>query len=187
MRPFADGAMNNFTIRAERPGDEEAIARVHRRAFESDVEARLVSALRGACCVPVSLVAELKFQADATADQHFGIVGHVLFSELRIVRAESAQRSLALAPVAVLPAHQRQGIGSALVREGISTCRAAGYPAVFVLGHREYYPRFGFSPELARQFECVYAGEHFMALELQPGSLDGAHGRIEYPQPFSEL
>jgi putative acetyltransferase len=179
--------MNEFTIRAERPGDEAAIAAVHQAAFESAAEPRLASALREGGFVRVSLVAECKHPADGAGTGQCKIVGHILFSELRIVAGKESRPALALAPLAVLPTQQRQGIGTDLVVEGLSACRADGHEAVFVLGHLDYYPRFGFSPELASRFECAYAGPHFMALELQPGALERVGGRIEYPRPFSEL
>jgi putative acetyltransferase len=93
-----------------------------------------------------------------------------------------------LAPMAVLPALQRHGIGSRLVREGIEACRRAGYPAIIVVGHPGYYPRFGFShcvvAHLANPFS---AGEAFMGLELAPRALTSAAGRIVYPSPFDLL
>jgi putative acetyltransferase len=92
-----------------------------------------------------------------------------------------------LAPLAVLPDYQRQGIGTALIRHGLDACRDLGHDAVFVLGHREYYPKFGFSPELAARLDCAYACENFMALELRQGALKGLTGRIEYAGPFSQL
>jgi putative acetyltransferase len=90
----------------------------------------------------------------------------------------------ALAPLAVAPARQRRGIGSALVRRGLDVCRERGRAAVIVLGHPSYYPRFGFSAALARGFRAPYAGEAFMALELTPGALAAGAGDVRYPKAF---
>jgi putative acetyltransferase len=91
---------------------------------------------------------------------------------------------LALAPLAVTPARQRQGIGSQLVREGLRACAAAGHRIVVVLGHPAYYPRFGFSAALARPLKAPFSGESFMAAELVPGALPGVAGEVRYPPPF---
>jgi putative acetyltransferase len=92
--------------------------------------------------------------------------------------------ALALAPLAVLPENQRQGIGSELVRDGLMACRAAGQRIVVVLGHAHFYPRFGFSSELAVPLNSPFAGEAWMALELVPEALAGVTGRVCYPPPF---
>jgi putative acetyltransferase len=164
-------------IREELPADREAVRQVNRLAFAGDAEAQLVDRLREGGYTEVSLVAEVDGQ----------IAGHILFSPLAIVGAEHSVSALALAPMAVLPEYQKQGIGSQLVRQGLDACRKRGHRSVIVLGHAEYYPRFGFDPALARPLESPYAGEHFMALELEPGALAGVAGRVEYAPPFNEL
>lgn len=160
-------------IRPEDEGHVEGIRAVHRAAFGGEAEAGLVDALRAGGHVRLSLVAE-----DAGR-----VVGHILFSELNI----DATPGLALAPMGVLPSHQRRGVGSALIRDALARVRELGHRIVVVLGHREYYPRFGFRAELAAPFESPYAGEHFMALELQPGALQGVRGRVAYAPPFDAL
>jgi putative acetyltransferase len=145
-----------------------------------EAEARLVDRLRDGGFARVSLVAELNGR----------VVGHILFSELPVMtRQGTVVPALALAPMAVLPEFQRQGIGSALVRTGLERCRElGGYGVVFVLGHLDFYPRFGFLADLARSVESPYAGEHFMAVELEPGAMAQLKGgRVEYPSPFEEL
>lgn len=93
--------------------------------------------------------------------------------------------ALSLAPMAVLPSHQRQGIGSRLVEAALEACREAGHRIVVVLGHPEFYPRFGFSAGLARPLESPFGGgEAWMALELVPGALGGVEGRVEFSLPF---
>lgn len=161
-------------IRTEKPADRDGVAHVHREAFRQDDEARLVDALRDGGYARLSLV----------ADADPGIVGHILFSDLPIVAATGTVGALSLAPVAVLPSSQLHGIGSALIRQGLDACREQGHRIVVVLGHAAYYPRFGFSPELARPLRSPFTGEHWMALELVPGALKGVTGDVRYPPPF---
>ena len=96
---------------------------------------------------------------------------------------------MGLAPMAVLPARQRGGIGSALVRAGLDACRQLGCTAVVVLGHPAYYPRFGFQPASRFALGCEYdvPDEAFMALEVEPGSLVGKAGTIRYHRAFAEV
>jgi putative acetyltransferase len=91
--------------------------------------------------------------------------------------------------MAVVPAQQRTGLGSALVRAGLEQCRKLGFGAVVVLGHPDYYPRFGFSPAARFGIGCEYEApqEAFMAIELQPGYLKGASGKVEYHAAFDEV
>src|SRR5687767_1467058 len=121
-------------IRSESPSDIPAIHEVVRAAFGQDDEAVLVDALRDGGYLRVSLVAELDDK----------IVGHVLFSELPIVTESGVVPALSIAPLAVVPELQKRGIGSELMRRGLDACREAGHRIVVVLGHPEYYPRFGF-------------------------------------------
>jgi putative acetyltransferase len=162
------------TVRSEGPEDLEAIREVNRQAFGREDEARLVDALRDGGYARLSLVAEQSRQ----------VAGHILFSDLPIVMQTGTLHAVALAPVAVLPAHQRQGIGSLLIREGLRSCAEAGHRVVVVLGHPTYYPRFGFSARLARQLKAPFSGPAFMALELAPGALAGVTGQVHYPPPF---
>jgi putative acetyltransferase len=166
----------NVLIRPETSADHEAIRHVNRLAFGQDAEARLVDALRNGGYVRASLVAEKDAQ----------VVGHVLFSDLPIVTEAGTIPALALAPMAVLPEVQNQGIGSAQVRCGLEVCKAQGHRIVVVLGHPHFYQRFGFSSKLAAHLESLYSGrESFMAMELVPGALDGVTGRAQYPAPFN--
>jgi putative acetyltransferase len=161
-------------VRAETPEDQEAIREVNRKAFGRDDEARLVDALRDGGYARLSLVAE----------EGGRIVGHVLFSDLSIITEADTLHALALAPVAVLPERQRQGIGSRLIQEGLRACAKAGHQAVVVLGHADYYPRFGFSAGLAERLKSPFSGPAFMAMELTPGALAGVTGKVRYPPPF---
>jgi putative acetyltransferase len=161
-------------IRPEVATDYEAIRVVNQRAFSGDDEARLVDALRAGGYARLSLVAEVDGR----------VVGHILFSELPIVTESGTVAALSLAPMAVLPEFQRRGIGSQLIERGLAMCRELGHRIVVVLGHEEYYPRFGFSCELARPLASPFSGKSWMALELVPGALAGVVGRVEYPPPF---
>ena len=161
-------------IRDERATDVAAIRRVNIAAFEADDEADLVDQLRTDGDVVVSLVAEL----DAT------IVGHILFSRLSVDANDHAVSGAALAPMAVVPRCQNLGIGSALVNAGLQRCRRLGVELVAVLGHQNYYPRFGFSAELAKRLGPPYGGPSFMALELVPNVLR-RRCRVRYAEAFS--
>jgi putative acetyltransferase len=115
------------------------------------------------------------------------IIGHILFTKLPIETGSAVIRAAALAPVSVAPLRQRQGIGSTLVRKGIDACFKRGVNVVIVVGHLDYYPRFGFSAEKAKCISSKYSGPHFMALELTPHILDGIVGKVRYPAAFSEV
>jgi putative acetyltransferase len=164
----------NVEVRRERADDLEAVREVIRQAFGQDDEARLVDALRAGGYSRLSLVA---VEGEC-------VVGHVLFSDLPIVTPGGTLPGLALAPLAVRPAHQRRGFGSRLVREGLRACAEAGHRIVVVLGHPDYYPRFGFSAQLAERLKAPFSGPAFMALELVPGALTGVTGEVRYPPPF---
>jgi putative acetyltransferase len=165
------------SVRPERAEDGAAVRAVHRAAFPTDTEARLVDRLRARGQARVSLVAE----ADG------GVVGHILFSPVSVLTPSGPCQGLGLAPLAVLPPHQRRGIGSALVREGLAACRREGCGFVVVLGHPGYYPRFGFRRASAVGLGNEYgADEAFMVLELQPGSLPAGGGLVRYGPEFAE-
>ena len=91
--------------------------------------------------------------------------------------------------MAVLPDHQKQGIGSAMVRSGLDACRQAGHRIVIVLGHADYYPRFGFTPAGDRGLRPPFPApdEAFMALALVPAGLDKISGTVRYPPAFDEV
>ena len=162
-------------IRDEDPSDFGEIAALLDLAFGGTGESSLAAGLRAEGAVIAALVA---------IGNDGRVLGHVLFSELPIKTAAGSLRATALAPLAVLPAHQRQGVGAALVRAGLAVCRERGVAAVVVLGDPVYYPRFGFSPEIARNLRAPFRGPAFMAMELVRGCLDGANGTVRYAAAF---
>ena len=164
-------------IRPEEPGDIRAIHQVNRQAFETAVEASLVDALRRQAQPLISLVAVVDDE----------VAGHILFSPVTL-SSDPGARIMGLAPMAVVPAKQRQGIGTALVRAGLEECRRLSFEAVIVLGHADYYPRFGFVPASRYGLTCEYdvPDDVFMVLELSPGTLEGRSGVIRYHAAFGD-
>ncbi|MFN7925822.1 MAG: N-acetyltransferase [Bryobacteraceae bacterium] len=161
-------------IREETSVIHSAIRQIHEAAFKRADEADLVDRLRANGAILLSLVAELEGEA----------AGSVIFSRMTIETPSACIDAVALAPVAVLPEHQRTGVGSELIRSGLDILRQRGERIVIVLGHPEYYPRFGFSVEAAAALDSPFPRHAFMALELVPGALDGVRGRVRYPPAF---
>ncbi len=162
-------------IRPEAPKDLAAVRAVNEAAFGTSTEADIVDTLRGTAQPLVSLVADL----DGS------VVGHILFSPVTL-DAPSGLKLMGLGPMAVLPQHHGQGIGSALVAEGLKHCAALGCDAVVVLGHPDYYPRFGFETASKHGIGSDYdvLDEVFMIKELKPGSLRGVSGKVSYDEAF---
>jgi len=162
-------------IRLERREDAPRIHDLHRAAFGATLEGDIVAALRAAGAARVSLVAVDEGE----------IVGHILFSPVTIAGADGL-RIVALGPMAVVPDRQRRGIGSSLVDAGIEECRKSGAQAVFVVGHPEYYPRFGFVQAVRFGISCEFdvPDDVFMVLELAPGALQGRAGVVHFHEAF---
>ena len=158
-------------IRLAEPRDHSPIRALLLAAFPDATEADLVERLRADGFAEIELVAE-------EADE---IIGHILFSPM-----EAPLRALGLAPVSVIPARQRGGVGSKLIERGHELARANGWQAIFLVGEPEYYRRFGYSLEAARPFECAYSGDYFMMLRLEQ-PLPVSFGKVCYPPPFAEL
>ncbi|HYB70480.1 MAG TPA: N-acetyltransferase [Candidatus Bathyarchaeia archaeon] len=164
-------------IRPEVPPDYPSVRAVNLRAFGRSAEARLVDLLRQRGHAVVSLVAVVAGQ----------VVGHIIFSPVTLDPAENI-RAVGLGPMAVLPEHHNRGIGSQLVVEGLRACRDAAQDLVVVLGHRGYYPRFGFSRARDHGLESEYdAPNALMVLELTPGTLVKVSGVARYPSEFREM
>lgn len=167
--------MGRVVVREEQPADHAAVRALHQAAFEGPDEAALVDALRA---LPAH-----RPEWSLVAVDDVRVVGHVMYS--RVGLGDGPRGALALAPMAVVPDRQRQGIGGALVREGLRRADAAGEPLVIVVGYPEYYPRFGFVP--ARPLGLLppeeWPDEAWMAIPL------GAHrpedrGAVQYAPPF---
>jgi putative acetyltransferase len=168
-------------IRAEATGDATAIRRVHELAFGQPDEARLVDALRGseAWLPEFSLVAE----------EGEEVVGHVLLSRIWLTGPAGSSPAVALAPVAVLPRRQRQGIGAALVRAAIDTAQRRGERLIVVLGDPEYYGRFGFRAARSHGVTGPYdvPDPVFAVLPLAAYDPSRDRGRVDYPAAFGGL
>jgi putative acetyltransferase len=165
--------MAPIEVRDERPADVEATRAVNRQAFGQDLEGRIVDALRANGAATLSLVA---IDDDA-------VVGHIMFSPLSVGSATG----VGLGPMAVLPSHQRRGIGSRLVEAGLERLRSAGCPFVVVLGHPSFYPRFGFEPGAAYGLTCEWdvPSEAFMVKVLDATASGSLRGVARYRAEFS--
>jgi len=170
--------VSGMQVRPERRSEFAAVHALNLAAFPSAAEADLVDALREQATPLVSLVAE----SAGT------VVGHILFSPVTL-GGRPDLRLMGLGPMAVAATHRSRGVGSALVRAGLSQCRSIGAVAVVVLGHPGYYPRFGFRPagKLGIQSEYDVPKEAFMALELVPGALRDVSGTVKYHHAFADL
>ena len=167
-----------MNIRPETKQDKTAIQEINQSAFETFAEAKLVDTLREQCHSIISLIAE----------ENREVVGHIMFSPVTL-RGSPDLKIMGLAPMAVFPKYQRQGIGSALVQTGLDECKKHDFGAVVVLGHTNYYHKFGFIPAAQFGIDCEYEvpGDAFMVVELQPNYLSGAKGKIIYHSVFSNV
>ena len=163
-------------IREEEPADRESVRRLNLAAFANGPEAAVVDKLRATCDGYLAFV--------AVESGH--VVGHILFTPATIDDCDVV--GMGLAPMAVVPSRQRDGIGSRLVRHGLGHLKADGCPFVIVLGHPEYYPRFGFEPASDHGLFYVEAGyaSAFFVLELVPGSLAELDGEVRYHPAFGD-
>jgi len=163
-------------IREERPADVAAVREVNRRAFEQERESNIVDALRANGGALLSLVATI----------HDQVIGHVMYSRVSV---GDMVNGAALGPMAVLPEHQRQGIGTRLIDTGNQKIKDAGYPFIIVVGHAEYYPRFGFRPAGKYGIKCEWdvPEEVFMVLMLDAAKMQGVAGLAKYRDEFSTI
>jgi putative acetyltransferase len=168
----------SVTIRPETPSDAPGVRLVNEAGFGRRDEADIVDRLREDVVTYLGLVA-------VEADR---VIGHIAFSGITMEPPRPDRLAVGLAPMAVLPQRQREGIGSALVREGLSACRRAGADLVFVLGHPTYYPRFGFEPAANFGVRCAFEvpPEAFLVLALSSNALDGVEGVAHYASPLND-
>lgn len=168
----------NVTIRQEQPGDYESIKRLNDEAFGQENEGRMVNALRKTSkfITSLSLIAEM----------NNNILGHILFYPVTIKTDKGNYDVLSLAPLAVLPADQNKGIGSKLVKKGLEHCKETDFDVVIVVGHPNYYPRFGFKPASKWNIKLPLDApeEAFMVLELKENTLDRYAGTVIFPKEY---
>ena len=171
--------MNKLVIRPETPADISAIHRLNELAFGQPGEADLVDALRRADALALSLVA-------VDGDE---IVGHIAFSPVTIAADGAGADALGLAPMAVLPARQKTGIGARLIADALARCEKMEYGLVVVLGDPAYYRRFGFvtSKPHGIAWEHEVPADVFMVRELRDGALDGVTGIVKYRPEFDAV
>jgi len=166
-----------IAVRAEGDADHARVHEIHAAAFGRLDEAELVEALRRLAHPRLSLVAEREGR----------VVGHVFFSPVALEGTAGGPAAAGLAPVAVDPAHQGSGVGSALVRAGLRRCPERGWRAVFLVGDPDYYARFGFA--LAAPAGFTYGDPHLdpalQVLELERGALAGHRGRVRFHPAFA--
>lgn len=167
-----------LTIRRETNEDMERIRLINIEAFGGGSEAGIVEKLRKRGALIISLVAVRDGE----------IVGHIAFSPAIVGTESSSFEVIALAPMAVLPAYQHQGIGSQLVRQGLEECRKLGYVIVVLVGHADYYPRFGFVPSRQHGLKCEFEvpDDAWMVLELCRGALVGRQGTVRFQPEFKD-
>jgi putative acetyltransferase len=169
------------TIRQEKSIDFAEIKKVNDLAFGQTNEGELVEKLREN--------PNYKKQLSLVAEIEGNVVGHILFFPIWIINGQTKHQSLALAPMSVLPKYQKKGIGCQLVSRGLEEAKELGFKSVIVLGHPEYYPKFGFS--LASQWDIKapfdVSDKAFMSIELVEGGLDRISGVVEYPKEFKEV
>jgi putative acetyltransferase len=165
-----------ITIRPETLEDSIVIYEVNKLAFGQENEARLVENIRQA--------ANFNSKLSLVAIKNEKVVGHLLFSPIIIQASKDDIPALALAPLAVCPEFQNQGIGSELVKRGLNDCKGLGHKVVVVIGHPNYYTRFGFSSATTKGLSAPFpvADEAFMIVELVPGTVDGISGIVNIHQ-----
>lgn len=167
-------------IHQETPQDFTSVYTINHLAFGQEGESQLIEKIRkGDTFIPeLSLVAEEKKK----------IIGHILFSKINIIGAQTYP-SLALAPMSVHPDFQKKGIGSQLITIGLQIAKNLNFEHIIVLGHKDYYPKFGFRNASNWKIRCPFEvpDDHFMAIELVEGSLENKDGLVEYPPVFYEV
>jgi len=170
----------NILIRKEEEKEYKNIYEVNKLAFGQENESKLVEKIRKSN----NFIPDLSFVAEINNK----IVGHILFSKIKII-GSSIFETLALAPMAVIPEFQRMGIGSELIKKGMEKVKELRFNSIIVLGHKDYYPKFGFKRASKWNIKCSFEvpDEVFMAIELTEGALKGKAGTVKYPDEFIDV
>lgn len=166
-------------IREERRADYQAIRDVNNQAFNQPQEGTIIEKIRESGVEILSLVAIIDNK----------IVGHIFFSPVRMEEQATLKDGMGLAPMAVLPDYQQQGIGSKLIKEGIQRLKLKSVPYIIVLGHKDYYPKFGFETASKYGLKCQWDGvpdEAFMVMILDDKMKPKIHGVAKYRDEFDE-
>jgi len=169
----------SIECREEKPSDLESIYSLNREAFETEAEAQLVDALRDANKLVLSLVAVNEGK----------VVGHIAFSPMNLA-SQGDRKFAGLGPMAVAKARQKQGIGSLLIQAGEDRLKKLGYDAIFVLGHKEYYPKFGYKPSLSNfgiKSKYEVEDDYFMVKPLSQKGVSGLSGTVLYEPEFDSV
>ena len=169
-----------MNIRQETPQDFQTVYEINHLAFEQEGESQLIEKIRKG----ETFVQELSL----VAEQDDKVIGHILFSKIKII-GEQSSPSLALAPMSVHPDFQNKGIGSQLVTTGLQIAKNLNFEHVIVLGHKNFYPKFGFQNATNWNIRCPFEvpDDHFMAIELVEGSLKNKSGLVKYPPVFYDV
>ena len=167
-------------VKAENTGYFDAIRGINNQAFGQPQEAQLIESLRKL----ENYIPKLSLLA-LTADK---AIGHILFFPIYIETENQKHQTLSLAPMAVLPEYQNKGVGGGLVRYGLAQAKTLGYDSALVLGHPNYYPKFGFEKAGKWKIKCPWEvpDEAWMAIELKTGSLDSKEGKALFPKEYEE-
>jgi putative acetyltransferase len=172
-----DSGVTMELIRPEQAGDAAAVRQVHLTAFPTPAEADLVERLRASGKAVIELVA---LDGDS-------VVGHIVFSPLAL-RPRAGTVGLGLGPLAVMPDHEKHGVGRRLIQNGLAACHRWGAGFVVVIGDPPYYTRFGFEPAAKHGLRSEYdAGDAFMVFKLESGALPPPGTLVKYAPEFSAV
>lgn len=168
-------------VRGEKAADYADIYEINKLAFGREDEGRLIEDIRK--------TKNYEFGFSLVAVKEEKILGHALFSKAFVVHKGRRFKCLALGPMAVLPEHQRKGIGKALIAEGFERAKEVGFGAIVVLGDPAYFEQFGFKPSLVYKVRCSFSPspEYFMVKEITRNAMRGIIGTVQYAREFLTL
>ncbi len=171
----------DLIIRGEKAADYPVIYEINKIAFGREDEAKLVEDVRKS--------KNYEFGFSLVAVKEDIILGHALFSKAFVVHKKMRFKCLALGPIAVLPEHQRKGIGKALIEEGFERAKEVGFGAVVVIGDPVYFGQFDFKPSTVYKVRCSFnkIPEHFMVKEITRNAMRRIIGTVQYAKEFLTL